>query len=426
MKLNKKIFSILTLIILFNCSKTDGEINLLPQLSEEVVLYNDEKVDDNYLLVIENGGNKSYLINKQGEKLFSWNFDDNLGNDLELLESGELLGIFKDNARPFTFGGGSGKVKLFNLDGTLKWEYTIADNNYLAHHDVEILPNGNILMIVWERITVLQAQQFGVDTNVDIFPEKLVEVNPDTNQIVWEWRSWDRLIQEADSSLFNYGIVNQNPRKINFNYNSLQNNSDFMHANAIDYDANKDVIHMSVNYYSEVWVIDHSTTTTQASSSFGGDYNVGGDLVYRYGNPTAYNNTIGDRLFNRNHYVNILEDEIEGNGNILIFINEYNNLNQSIVYELKLPENLTLMPNINNEPTIVWSFTDPDLYSDKFSGAVRLDNGNTLICEGDYGYWEVTENGEVVWKYNGIDNLTFWRGYDYNKNSPAIINILTN
>jgi len=35
-----------------------------------------------------------------------------------------------------------------------------------------------------------------------------------------------------------------------------------------------------------------------------------------------------------------------------------------------------------------------------------------LICEGDYGYWEVTPSGEIVWKYNG-GGPTFWRGYVY-------------
>ena len=31
-------------------------------------------------------------------------------------------------------------------------------------------------------------------------------------------------------------------------------------------------------------------------------------------------------------------------------------------------------------PKINWTFTDPDLFSAKISGAYRLPNGNTLIC----------------------------------------------
>ena len=33
-------------------------------------------------------------------------------------------------------------------------------------------------------------------------------------------------------------------------------------------------------------------------------------------------------------------------------------------------------------PLTVWSFTDEELYFGKISGADRLVNGNTLICEG--------------------------------------------
>ena len=80
-----------------------------------------------------------------------------------------------------------------------------------------------------------------------------------------------------------------------------------MHANGIDYDINKDVIHVSVNFYNEIWVIDHSTSTSQAESNSGGNYGKGGDLIYRYGNPSAYKNTEGTTIFNNNHFPNLLD-----------------------------------------------------------------------------------------------------------------------
>ena len=41
-----------------------------------------------------------------------------------------------------------------------------------------------------------------------------------------------------------------------------------MHANGLDYDPINDVIYLSVNYYDEIWVIDHSTTTASRSFFF--------------------------------------------------------------------------------------------------------------------------------------------------------------
>lgn len=215
----------------------------------------------------------------------------------------------------------------------------------------------------------------------------------------------------------NYGIVADNPQLINVNFNPIQN-GDIMHANGIDYDNDKDIIYVSVNAYSEIWVIDHSTTITEAASHSGGNYNKGGDLLYRFGNPLAYDNTFGEKLFDRNHFPNLLEDDVLGKGNMLVYVNGVTE-EQSIVYELDMPENFNLLPNTNNEPNIVWEFRNENLYNGIISGAVRLKNGNTLICEGDYGFWEVTPEKEVVWKYNGF-GIEFWRAYNYELNGNEL------
>ncbi|HMH53807.1 MAG TPA: aryl-sulfate sulfotransferase [Candidatus Acidoferrum sp.] len=52
---------------------------------------------------------------------------------------------------------------------------------------------------------------------------------------------------------------------------------------------------------------------------------------------------------------------------------------------------------------IVWEYHDQslfDFFSPYISGAQRLANGNTLICEGCHGrIFEVTADGQVVWEY---------------------------
>lgn len=187
-----------------------------------------------------------------------------------------------------------------------------------------------------------------------------------------------------------------------------------MHINGIGYDPDNDLIFLSVNFYSEVWVIDHSTTTEIAATHSGGNFGRGGDLIYRFGNPSAHGDNVSERLFVNNHYPNLFEP-----GKMLIFTNG-GDLEQSTVHEMALPDALgqKSVPNLTN-PEILWSFTDSELYSPKVSGAVRLPNGNTLITEGDYGIWEVTKEGEVVWKFNSEG--FFWRAYHYAKDDPAIL-----
>lgn len=388
-------------------------------LPEEVEVYKEDKLEQSLTLVVLNGGKSSYLVDKKGEILKTWNFEIGLGNDLELLPDGRLLGVFKASNLSFSFGGFGGIVRILNVDGSIDWEFNYHSENYLSHHDVEMLPNGNILIMVWERILALDAMNMGIDVNHDVFTEALIEVNPSNDQIVWEWHTKDHLVQDIDNNLPNYGIVKDNPQLINHNYVN-RDDGDLMHANGIDYDPIKDVIYMSVNFYSEVWVIDHSTTALESYSHLGGEYNKGGDLIYRFGNPEAYNNTIGKRLFYNNHFPNFLEPDEPGAGNVLVFNNNYE-AEQSTVHEFKMPDNFGLIPDADNEPQEIWSFTDSNLFNQRISGAVRLKNGNTLICEGDYGLWEVTPEKEVVWKYNPTGN--FWRAYSYLPTDSEIINL---
>jgi len=419
------------LLCLFSCSNEDPqEDNLTPPiLTNNIEVYNSELISDDLILAVENSSTTSYLLNKQGNKIYTWNFESTSGNDIELLSDGSIIGLFKDPNSTIDFGGFGGTAKIIDNNNNTTWEYTVSSDNSIAHHDVEMLPNGNVLMIIWERVNMDIANDNGVDFENDVFAEKIIEVNTSSNTVVWEWNSWDHIVQDKFENLSNYGDINENPEKININYTidnppggSFFINGDIMHANGLDYDEANDVIYLSVNYYDEVWVIDHSTTTSEAQSSTGGNYNKGGDLIYRFGNPNTYN-SLGNKIFDRNHFPNLLENGVEGEGNILVYVNG-NSTGQSIVYELKMPTSFSLLPNNDNEPQIIWSFTDENLFANKLCGAIRLSNGNTLITESDYGFWEVTNDGEIVWKYKKDEETNFfWRSYHYHDNSEAVQNL---
>ena len=427
-----KFYSIILILGLYNCNNEARDAPFIPpvvELTENIEVYNPDLISNDYILAVENSSTTSYLLNKEGNKIYTWNFSDTSGNDIELLPDGSIIGLFKDNNPTIDFGGFGGTAKIIDNNNNTIWEYTVSNNNSIAHHDVEILPNGNVLMIIWERVLNQIAIENGVDFENDIFVEKIIEINRASNTIVWEWNSWNHIIQDKFENLPNYGNINNNPNKININY-SVENppggnffaSGDIMHANGLDYDENNDLIYLSVNYYDEVWVIDHSTTTNEAASSQGGNFNKGGDLVYRFGNPNTYN-SLGDKIFDKQHFPNLLENGVIGEGNILIYANGVSN-QQSYIYELQMPTSLQLLSNSNNEPDIVWSFTDEDLFANKLCGAVRLSNGNTLITESDYGLWEVTNEGEIVWKYKKDEEASFiWRSYHYEPDSDAISNL---
>lgn len=388
-----------------------------------VEVLNADKVDNNYILVNDAAANRVYLMDKEARLLHEWSLSNNIGNDVFLLPNGQLLASLESDDPQIKLGGKGGRLQIVNTDETLAWDFIYSSIKGETHHDVELLPNGNIIAMVWQRTPAEEAKQAGYMLDEDIFPESIIEINPSTNDIVWQWHSLDHLIQDHDDTKDDFGIVSEHPERIDINYFPKSNTDvdikgDIMHANAIAYDEVNDVILLSVNFFSEVWAIDHSTSTAEAAASVGGNYNKGGDLIYRFGNPEAYENTEGQRLFHNNHFPNLLKGEDQGK--LLIFSNG-NGLDQSTVFELELPSVYQLEPNTNNEPIVTWSFTDTDLYSAKVSGAVPLPNGNILITEGDFGFWEVTRQKEIVWKCNSEG--FFWRGYHYSKSAPEIISL---
>ncbi|WP_373074410.1 aryl-sulfate sulfotransferase [Zeaxanthinibacter enoshimensis] len=417
---------------MLSCEKDDAVVKEEIAVPEEPVLEEEEEeeqgeddspespvsffypdlVMDHYILINNAASNEVYLINKQGERVFDWSLSNNIGNDVFLLPDGRLLASLEADDVKMALGGQGGKLQFVAADGTIEWNFDYSSEEAELHHDAELLPNGNVIAMVWEKVPQLDAEEAGSGHGMDIFVEGIIEVNPETNEIVWEWHSMDHLVQDHNPDKQNFGSVAENPNKIDLNYVTHEK-GDIMHANGISYDPVNDLIFLSVNFYSEVWVIDHSTTTEEAAGSNGGNFNKGGDLVYRFGNPEAYQNPAGTRLFNNNHFPNLLTGD--DSGKMLIFSN---GISQSTVYELELPTTYDLVQGIDNEPVVSWSFTDPDLYSPKVSGAVPLPNGNVLITEGDFGLWEVTRDGKVVWQYQSPG--FYWRAYHYDKDSPEI------
>lgn len=380
----------------------------------DVEFFNRELTDDNLILVNDASSNRVFVMNKEAELLHEWPLSNNIGNDVFLLPDGRLLASLEADEPKITFGGQGGKLQFVDKDGNIEWNFDYSSELAETHHDAELLPNGNVIALVWEKKSVEEAIAAGSNLDYPIYPEAIIEVDPSTDEIVWEWHAWDHLIQDFDDTKANFGVVADHPELINLNL-VPEERGDIMHANGITYDPLNDLIYISVNFYHEVWVIDHSTTTAEAASSTGGNFGKGGDLIYRFGNPSAYDNPMGERLFYNNHYPNLLQGEHAGK--MLIFVNKAEP-ELSRVYELQLPQSFNLLPNTDNEPEVVWSFSHPDLFSGKVSGAVLLPNDNVLITEGDFGIWEVTRAGEVVWQYHHPG--FYWRAYHYNKDAPEI------
>ena len=107
--------------------------------------------------------------------------------------------------------------------------------------------------------------------------------------------------------------------------------------NAIDYNPTLDQIVMSVRGNSELWVVDHSTTTAESASHSGGLRGKGGDLIYRWGNPLTYGaGTVSNQKYFEQHDVEWIKPDCPGAGNIMCFNNGVNR-NYSTIDEITPP-----------------------------------------------------------------------------------------
>ena len=311
------------------------------------------------------GSNATKLIDMDGNTVHEWTppapakpfygiFKDN----------GNLFVRCYDNTEPFTGGGFGGVLVELDWDSNVVWRY----DNPVIHHDHIVLRNGNIMVIGWEELTDEQAVRVqGGQERPDGGPghamlgDFLLELNAD-KEVVWEWHGYDKLDPEQEVIC------------------PIEFRGEWTHCNGVTelLDGN---ICISFRQTSQVIFIEKAT----------------GDVYWRFG---------PGELSHQHNPTQL------ANGNLLIFDNGEHR-----------PQVGTYSRVVELDPSsreIVWQFRgDPSLsfFSTGISGAQRLDNGNTFICDGRTGrFFEVTTEGGIVWEYMNPE-ICQWRA---EKNNRAV------
>ena len=329
--------------------------NAPPPKAKLGLALNDPKALKGYTLLSTINSKSVYLLDNDGKVVHSWKPEASSSHCCYLLPNGNLLRPADLGGRERSFGGGPaplGRFQEFTWDGELVWDFTFFNDKQLPHHDVCKMPNGNVLMIVWDKKSVDECIAAGRKlVSKYLLPDSLIEIKPTgktTGEVVWEWHLWDHLIQDQDSTKANFGVVAEHPELVDVNYMSgapgppaapkdaakkdavvvakddtkkdataekkdvqgktkaeidklksigytgsaasqaQRINPDWTHVNAVDYNADLDQIVISSPEFNEIWILDHGTTTAEAKGHAGGRRGKGGDLLYRWGNPRAY------------------------------------------------------------------------------------------------------------------------------------------
>ncbi len=382
------------------------------------LVYNSEEVSDGYTLFTPENNNVVYLINNCGGVVNNWTFQDQPNRTCYLLENGDVLRAGKEF------------LQLNSWDDQVKWSFDVTTNELGQHHDIEPLPNGNILVIVYDRYSkedIIIAGRNPEKSDAEFQLDKIVElemVGSTEARVVWEWKMYDHLIQDFDQTKANFGTVSESPGRFDINFDNNET-SNFAHINGIDYNPELDQILFSARNLSEIFIIDHSTTKEEAASSSGGLSGQGGDILWRWGNPLVYKkgDATAQKLF-RQHDPKWIPKGYLNEGKITVFNNrpdvDFSEGSSVHIVSPEISDNVYLLQNETFLPEAFhWSWSgdllDRLVREEKKSGVHALPNGNLIVCETGKGrVSEIDQAGQLVWSYiNPID------GIQYNPSAPA-------
>jgi len=331
------------------------------------------------LFAPQSGGGIVYLIDLEGNVLHTWRMPYPPGNYGYLTEQGTLFyngKTFENSNRFISRQPWKGGAALeADWSGRILWEVRHPDH----HHDGIRLRNGNLLLICLAQLPQVLVPKVkggmpGTEHNGEMYGDYLVEMTTD-GRMVWEWRSWEHFDPEADC------ITAVQERR-----------EEWMHSNGVAELPKGDVV-VSFRAISTVIIIDRKT----------------GKIIWKLGAPPLSGQHAPTPL---------------ANGNLLLFDNGPHRLDHPMPFSRVIEVDLATKQ-------IVWKYQErreSDFFSPRISNAQRLPNGNTLICEGDFGrLFEVTASGELVWEFvnpyfgegpSGQNNRVF-RAYRYSEEEIA-------
>ena len=331
------------------------------------------------LFAPQSGGGKVYLIDIDGNVVHTWQMPYPPGNSGYLTERGTYFyngKTVEQSDRFISHQPWKGGVVLeADWNGRVLWEVRQPDH----HHDGIRLRNGNVLLICLAQlpqhlVSQVKGGRPGTEHNGEMYADYLVEMTTD-GRVVWDWRTWEHLDPAKDCI-----TAVQDLREA------------WTHANGLAEMPNGDIV-VSFRNISTVIIIDRKT----------------GEIIWKLGAPPLSGQHAPMPL---------------PNGNLLLFDNGPHRLDHTMTFSRIIEVDLATKQ-------IVWKYQEKreyEFYSPRISNARRLPNGNTLVCEGDFGrFFEVTSEGELVWEYvnpyfgegpNGLNNRVF-RAYRYSAEEIA-------
>ena len=403
------------LLSVFYLTLAYGQSNTVGTISYDPDLY-----ADGYTLIYPHNQPHARLIDACGEVVHMWTNDSlrRPGNSAYITPMGNLVWAHRPASvqnDPIWAGGGGAVIEGRSWDNAILWNYSLNDSTGRLHHDFAFTSEGTVLAIAWERMDSTAAIEAGRNPEIleegELWSERIIELMPNESggaDVIWEWRVWDHLIQNFDSTKANYGDPHLSPSRVDLNFGTPSSAAaDWLHINSIDYNPELNHILLSVPTFDELWIIDKGAPDE--------------GLIWRWGNPEAFGRgTSVNQQLHYQHAARWLDAPYHAGTPDFGKISVFNNRNpgstgpysSAHLIKPELIENeatTTYVEYTVNDTTTYapvsfdWTWTAPiptDFFSSGLSNFERLSNGNNLILSGRTGeIYEFTATGETAWYY---------------------------
>ncbi len=299
------------------------------------------------------GTGSIYLIDEDGRPVHRWETETAVQSHCKLLPNGNLLYPTRDRSRIEEAG-----VRELDPESNVVWSF-----HCRIDHDFQITDDGHFL---FHTIADHLAPEIAPELTRHPY---VIEVDREKN-LHWEWHGEDHFAELRDLlSDSDWSYVEE---RIETRYQF-----DWAHNNTIQIIPENETHETELERGTEPVFEPGNLVFSYRSLDVIGviDY-PSGEIVWAW----------GPGELDGQHLPHVLE-----NGNILVFDNGTERGWSRVIEVNPLTEE------------IEWSYTGSpktDFSSPFISGARRLPNGNTLICEGAKAHlFEVTPSGDIVWEF---------------------------
>jgi len=383
---------------------------------------------DGFALYNSANSTTSYLIDKDGAIAHRWTCPTQANYAMALRDNGNIVRGARYANNIINGAAVGGMVQELDPQGRVVWEFVYSTADHVTHHDLCLMPNGNVLLIAWMRQTLAELQAMGYTGNSAKYPGRIIEVkqNGTGGEIVWQWEMKDRFIQYTDPAKPDHLPIEDHPERLDINValgGGTSSSTDWFHENGIDYNPELDQIAFTSRYLSELFIIDHSTTTEEAAGHTGGNAGMGGDFLFRWGKPSNYNTPGTRTIAGAVHDVRWIKPGRPYAG-WLQFVNNVGGPNGSTVIDAINPERDGYhYPRTPGQPwgpaSHEWRHQARANASGQ-SASDRLPNGNVFVALSGRYMYEVDSLDNLVWQYNAGP----MKGFRYTCDDPGIIALL--